>query len=293
MKTLTVKTPLLSPESEKPLSPAMVTALWVIADEIDRRRVPEAGRDPVWLEIPSVTLRGKDGRSDNVWLRECLERMTGLKIGGEYRGDPWGAVLIAEWHIEQGGAVTRLLIPPAAINALRSQQNYAKIEAHAAFTLTGHARRLYAALADKKRMTNHPYWTFTLPELRRIFGVSDRKSYARFNSFRQRVLDPALAQINDFGTVAVKATPEKLGRSVAAIRFDWQWKSIDEARITDEENERHSEARRKEKPLQPDAPPLSNIVAEDIVTDEQRAETERILASFRGAPLPYDKMETD
>lgn len=291
MKMLTVNSALIAPSTDKPMTPAMVTALWVIADEIDRRRLPAADRDPVWLEIPSVTLRGEDGRSDNVWLRECLERMTGLKISGDYRGDPWGAVIVAEWHIEQGGAVTRLLIPPAAINALRAPKNFAKVEARAAFELRGHARRLYAAMADKKRMTNHPYWTFTLSELRRIFDCENK--YPKWAKFALHVLDPAIEQINDFGTVTVKATPEKLGRTVSAVRLDWQWKTIDEVRETDEENERHSEARRKEKPLQPDAPPLAEIAPEDVVTDEQRAETERILASFRGAPLPYNKTETD
>jgi hypothetical protein len=57
-----------------------------------------------------------------VWLRECLKRLTGLKISGEYRGDPWGAVIVAEWHIVQGGTVTRILLPPAAINAIRAPE---------------------------------------------------------------------------------------------------------------------------------------------------------------------------
>jgi len=62
------------------------------------------------------------------------------------------------------------------------------------------------------------------------------------------------AEINDFGTVALKMTPEKLGRSIAAVRFDWKWKTIDEARVTDEENARAEIARHKEKG-QSEAPP--------------------------------------
>jgi hypothetical protein len=94
MDSLTVTSPLLVPLGDKPLTPAMVTALWVIADELDNRRVPASVKDAVWLEIPSVRLRGTvEKRNDNVWLRECLKRLTGLKISGEYRGDPWGAVM--------------------------------------------------------------------------------------------------------------------------------------------------------------------------------------------------------
>lgn len=82
-----------------------------------------------------------------------------------------------------------------------------------------------------------------------MLGVADKVSYERWNNFRQWVLDPAIAAINDFGTVSVKMTPEKVGRAVASVRFDWDWKTIDEARVTDEENEKPAVARRKEEEI--------------------------------------------
>lgn len=265
---------LLTPIGETPLTPAMVTTLWVIGDELDRRRIPANTDDALWLEIPSSQLRGQHGRNDNVWLRECLRRLTGLKIEGEYRGDPWGAVVIAEWHIEQGGAVTRLLIPPAAIKAIRAPETFAKIEAFAAYKLQGAARRLYAALADKKRLSRRNHWIFGVDELRQILGVQNKKSYQRWNNFRFRVLDPALEEVNDFGTVTVKMTPEKVGRAVSTVRFDWQWKTIDEARETDEENDRPSIARRKDQ-VTADAPPLSAAIEQ--TPEEKKAAADRIM----------------
>ena len=244
MDSLTVSSSLLVPTGDQRLTPAMVTALWVIGDELDRRRISSTSRDPVWLEIPSANLRGSDGRNDNVWLRECLKRLTGLTINGEYRGDPWGAVVIAEWHIEQGGTVTRILVPPAAIQAIRAPETFTKIETFAAYKLQGAARRLYAALADKKRM-NQSYWVFGVDELRGLLGVSEKRSYQRWSNFRQWVLAPALEQINDYGTVSVTMTPEKVGRAVSSVRFDWKWKGVDAARVTDEENAKHSDARHK------------------------------------------------
>lgn len=268
MDSLTINSKLISPTGDRPLTPAMVTALWVIGDEIDQKGIKANVRDAVWLEIPSSRLRGEGSRNDNVWLRECLERLTGLKITGDYRGDPWGAVMLAEWHIEQGGAVVRLLIPPAAINSLRAPDTFAKIEAFAAYKLEGHARRLYAVLADKKRMAQS-HWIFGVDELRSILGVEAKASYKRWNNFRQWVLDPAIAQINDFGTVTIKMTPEKVGRAVSAVRFDWKWKSIDEARETEEENDRVDMARRK--PLMPrDAPPLTDIGEPERKSPEER-----------------------
>lgn len=265
---------LLVPTGEKRLTPAMVTALWVIGDELDKRRIPANVDNSVWLEIPSARLRGTEGRNDNVWLRECLERLTGIKIAGEYRGDPWGAVVIAEWHIEQGGTLTRLLIPPSAIHAIRAPETFAKIEAFAAYKLQGPARRLYAALADKKRL-NQSYWVFGVDELRQILGVAEKKSYGRWNNFRQWVLDPALEAVNDFGTVKVTMTPEKVARAIASVRFDWDWKSVDEARVTDEENEKPAVARRKPDGVR-EAPPLSDYKPPQSA-EEKKAAADRIM----------------
>ena len=119
-RTLTINSRILSPQSEKPLTPAMVTALWVISDHIDRKGIKSSADDAVWLEMPAVALRGEGGRDDNVWLRECLDRLTGVKINGDFKGNPWGAVILAEWRIIQGGSLVRLLVTPAEVNVLRA-----------------------------------------------------------------------------------------------------------------------------------------------------------------------------
>lgn len=262
MRNITVPSSAVALRSDQPLTPAMVAAVWEIAGALDDARVPAEVPNSVWLEIPTTILRGEGARSDNVWLRECLERLTGVKLSGEYRGDPWGAVVLAEWHIEQGGSLARLLIPPAGVHALRSPANFTKIEAHAAHRLSGHARRLYAILSDKKRL-GRPSWRFSLEDLRALMGVEGQTSYDRWGNLRARVLDPALEAINDYGTVSVRMTPEKLGRSINAVRFDWNWKDPHAATETAKENDRHSSNRRKTQ-ADADAPPM--------IEDEPQAE---------------------
>jgi len=254
MDSLTVSSSMLIPSaSNVEITPAMLTVLWGISHALDVRRIPAVVDDALWLEIQSSTLRNPDGRSDNHWLKKSLDKLTGVKLAGEYRGDEWGAVLIAQWEIKDGGRVVRMLIPPAAVQAIRAPSTYTKIEITAAYKLKGHARRLYAALADKKRMRN-TYWEYSIPELRQLFDVGDK--YPRFADFNKYVLKPALAEINDYGTVSVKTKNEKLGRNVVKIRFDWQWKTLDDARVTDEENDRHKSARHKAS--DGTAPPLTN-----------------------------------
>ena len=252
--------------ADRPLTPAMTAAVWEIASALDAARLPADPENAVWLTVPAAQLRGDGGRTDNVWLRECLKRLTGVQISGEYRGDPWGAVVLAEWRIEQGGSVVRLLIPPAGVHALRAPATFTKIEASAAHRLTGHGRQLYAILADKKRL-GRPFWTFGLDELRALMGVADRKSYERFNTFRQKVIDPAVEAINDYGTVIVGMTPIKIGRSVTAVRFDWQWKDPRTASDTVAQNDPYT-ALRKRSQRAGDTPPAN----EDAPADTEQPE---------------------
>ena len=257
MDSLTVSSSMLIPSaSNVEITPAMLTVLWGMAHELDRRRVPANTSDALWLEIPSRQLRNPNGKTDNHWLKTCLDRLMGVKLEGAYRGDEWGAVILAQWEIIEGGTVTRLLVPPAAIQAIRAPKTFAKIEITAAYRLKGHARRLYAALADKKHM-GQPYWEYPLGELQRLFQLEGK--YSKWYDFSRYVLTPALEEINDFGTVTVKAMPQKIGRSVRSVRFDWKWKSIDAARVTDEENARHRSARGKTG--DGSAPPLTNDAA--------------------------------
>jgi hypothetical protein len=287
MTEISVRSVLLNPfQNDKPLTPAMVLSLWVIADAVDKLKLSDGHDEAVELTVPTSKLRGTEGRSDNAWLKVCLDRMTGLKITGTYRGNDWGAVILAEWRLEQGGAIARLYLPPSSIKALRAGDTFAKIETHAAYRLQGHARTLYGALADKKRMGNK-YWVYELDELRYLMNVGDKKSYKRFNNFRFRVLDPAIAQINDFGTVAVSMTPHKVGREIVAVRFDWEWKTISEARETDEENERLTMARRKADEVR-DMPPLSgsNDDDEEFIHKETPEDRARIARdALKGTPF--------
>ena len=254
MEQITVSSAALALRADKPLTPAMISALWEIAAVLDEERVPATVPNAVWLTIPTTRLRGPEARPDNVWLRQCLERMTGLKLSGQHRGDEWGAVLVAEWHITEGGSKARILIPPAGVHALRSPGNFVKIETTAAHRLPPHARRLYALLADRKRQRD-PYAQWSIDNLRGLLGVDDKRSYDRWSDFRTRVLDPAVKAINDFGTVSLKMTLVKSGRSIAAVRFEWQWKDPRAAAETVAENEKHSIARRKEQ-ASSDAPPM-------------------------------------
>lgn len=256
METITVSSSVLALQTSSPLTPAMLTVVWELSALLDEQHTPATVSNSVWLEVPTRRLRGEGGRHDNLWLRECLERLTSIKLGGETRsGDEWGAVLIAQWHIEEGGSKARILVPPIAVHALRAPGTFAKIEIEAAHRLPPHARRLYGLLADRKRQ-REPWAVWSIDRLRALLGVDEKASYKVWAQFRKRVLDPAVEAINEFGTVDLKMTAKKDGRSVSSVRFDWRWKDPLTAHQTSTENDRHSAARGKKTSDRPDAPPL-------------------------------------
>lgn len=274
MDSLVISSSVLIPSaSNVEITPAMLAVIWGIAHELDQQRVPANTPDAVWLEIPSARLRNPDGRNDNHWLKIVYDRLMGIKLEGEYRGDEWGAVILAQWELTQGGSISRLLIPPAAIQAIRAPETYSRIEMTAAFQLKGHARRLYAALADKKRM-NKRFHDYPLDELQSVVFALKGK-YSKWYDFSRYVLTPALAEVNDYGTVKVTATPRKKGKAIHGVRFDWEWKTLDEARVTDEENERHGSARHKESDRT--APPLIEPDKPEQTPEERAASAKRIM----------------
>lgn len=300
MDVLSISSAVVAPVADRPLTPAMTTVLWEVSALLDERRdVPDLPSDAIWLACPSHRLRRK-GRTDNVWLREVLDRLTGVRVRGEHRGDPWGAVMVAEWRLSEGGARVEVLVPPAAVAALRAPRTFARVEALAAHRLGGHGARLYALLADRRRQ-NRPSWTYDLDELRDLLGVADRVSYRRFNTLRERVLAPAINAINDLGTVEVRMTPIREGRSVRRVRFDWQWRSPQDAADTAVENERHSLARRREPPIEPDAPPLVAEPDRDAaaawwggLTDEEReAWSDQVGRTFKAGGMVVPRRERD
>lgn len=60
--------------------------------------------------------------------------------------------------------------------------------------------------------------TIALPKLREVLDLGDK--YDRANSLRQRVLDPAIKEINKHTDLRVVIEPERKGRKVVGFHFD-------------------------------------------------------------------------
>ena len=66
--------------------------------------------------------------------------------------------------------------------------------------------------------------TFTIPELRAVFGIAEGK-VKRFADLKKDVLTPALSEINQLSRLTLTATPNKVGRSVVSVTIAWEKKT--------------------------------------------------------------------
>jgi len=247
------------------LTRADTAVIWEIVHELDYlqhiRKIPKDISqidDAMWLSFEAKRLRNPDGRDDNFHTKKVLKKLQGLVMEGEYQGDEWGAVFVAEFRTKHGGSVIEILVPPTAIKTVLAPTTFAKIENEAKYRMKGASALLYTDLSNKKNYNKKTYYEYELEELRDVCQVIGK--YPEWYELRRNVVQPAINEINKFGTVRLKMTTIKEGRVIVKIRIDWEWKSVDEALDTSKANDNHSSARGKTS--DGSAPPL---------TDEQMA----------------------
>ena len=79
---------------------------------------------------------------------------------------------------------------------------------------------LFQHIASLVKLDHVTSKTFTIPELRALFGVEADK-LGRFADFNRRALQPAIAEINQLSRLTLTATPRKSGRTVASVEISW------------------------------------------------------------------------
>ena len=85
--------------------------------------------------------------------------------------------------------------------------------------------------------------TFSIQELRDTLGVPTGK-HQRFADLNRNALKQAIDEINFTSRLILKATPNKVGRSVATVTIAWVEKPLAERRDVKDELQRHSAGRR-------------------------------------------------
>jgi Initiator Replication protein len=130
----------------------------------------------------------------------------------EYRHEVSDDLLVAWWF---GGAF-REMAEKSYHWALMDRQTMFALSSKYSILLLQYVQ----SLANLDYVTSK---TLTVAELRALMGVSEGK-LDRFSNLNQRVIQPAIAEINQISRLFLSATPNKIGRTVASVTIHWEAK---------------------------------------------------------------------
>lgn len=163
------------------------------------------------------------GRSNRI--RDSLERLWAHKIAIDYLDEEGvkhelrcSYLSFDLCHIENGQIV--YAFDPLLLRFLRNPKVYSQIQLNTVrkFT-TSHALKLY----EQMRMfysRYKPVFTCTVGEAHDFFEIEDEAIYRkRFDSFRARVIEPAVAQVNELAEFDVDVQYERAGPRVVGLVF--------------------------------------------------------------------------
>lgn len=111
------------------------------------------------------------------------------------------------------------------IDMARESNHWAILDRQAVFHLgSKYSVLLFQHIASLQNLKHVTSKRFTVTELRAVFGISDDK-VTRFATLKQRVITPAVAEINsDLTRLHLTVTYHKIGRTVAEVEIAWEVK---------------------------------------------------------------------
>ena len=127
----------------------------------------------------------------------------------DYKQEATGDLLLKWWF----GRVFREIAEESNHWAILDRQTVFALSSKYAILLFQHI----ASLANMDRLDAK---TFTIPDLRAVFGIPAGK-IKRFADLNKDVLTPALAEINQISRLNLTATSKKIGRTVASVEISW------------------------------------------------------------------------
>jgi len=132
-----------------------------------------------------------------------------------------------------------------AFQRMAAESNHwAILDRQTVFALSSkYAILLFQHIGSLANMDRLDAKTFTVSDLRAVFGIPAGK-IKRFADLNKDVLTPAIAEINQLSRLNLKATPQKIGRTVASVEIAWAVKGGGAKDAAARELKGHSAGRR-------------------------------------------------
>ena len=206
----------------------------------------------LFIELAGAVIVFDDTKSQCEIIGGFLDR---AKL--DYRHEVSDDLLVAWWF---GGAF-REMAEKSCHWAILDRQTVFALSSKYSILLFQHV----ASLVNLDHVTSK---TFTVAELRAVLGVEDGKM-DRFSNLNQRVIQPAIAEINQTSRMTLTVTPRKIGRTVASVTIAWEEKAQEAKKEAKRELDRPKVGRRERREGTAETPVLAPFPAFGSVKDSQ------------------------
>jgi hypothetical protein len=162
---------------------------------------------PLFAELRAATLINDDPSAMRTVIGGLLDEAV-----VDYRHEVSGDTLIT-WTF--GSTFRRMA---------RESNHWAILDRQTVFHLTSkYSVLLFQHISSMTNLKHVTSKTFTVPELRAMFGVSDAK-HKRFAELNRWTIQPAIAEISQLSRLTLTATLHKIGRTVGSVEIAWDVK---------------------------------------------------------------------
>lgn len=180
----------------------------------------------------------------------------------------------------------RFELSPVLREVLRVSNHWAVLSRQAVNAFQSrYSLRLYELVSLRVGLDQVQSETFTIDDLRKLFGVPPRK-LTTWSNLRMKVLDTAIAEVTHLTGLMVRYEPVKRGKAVVGIKLIWREKSRQQRAEAAKELDRSSVGRAARR----------DSKVEEVIDPEERAAVAaglRDLAASLGNKLQADRPEGD
>jgi hypothetical protein len=170
--------------------------------------------------IPKAVLRGTHDSNDRIRdtvhrLMSTIVEMDVIRNGKKFIRS---TQLLGDTDREEGNDETGVLyysFPKAMRTIIKNSTTYGRLRTEVMFCFT--SNEMLQKRGNLQRKTTDE---FTVEEFRKLLGVP-KKKLLRFNDFRVKAIEPAVAEVNALGGYHVQIDGIRTGRSITKVRMVW------------------------------------------------------------------------
>lgn len=196
---------------------------------------------PLFGELSAATLIHDDPEKKRVTIGGLLDE---AQI--DYREESITGDLVVTWYFRR-----------TFRNMAEKSNHWAILDRQTVFHLgSKYSVLLFQHIASLANLTHISSKTFTVVELRALFGVPEGK-LARFSHLNSRALQPSIEEISQLSRLTLIATPNKIGRTVASVTIAWSEKEPEQKKSAKAELDRPKVGRKARRDKMAEAPVLA------------------------------------